>query len=153
MGHVVNHVHIDAPPEQVFEMATKTERLPQWQSNLVEVRDVTGPGDQVGTAWTAVLKLGGRRLESRWEIVRIERPTLIETRGTAPGGGGATIVNRYDPAAGGTDMTFELDYELPGGFLGGFADKLFVEAGIERDSKHSGENFKAVCEAEVLATV
>jgi hypothetical protein len=29
------------------------------------------------------------------------------------------------------------------------ADKLFVERAIERDVKHSVENFKAICEAEV----
>ena len=33
--------------------------------------------------------------------------------------------------------------------IGGVADKLFVERAIERDTKHSVENFKAICEAEV----
>jgi ribose 1,5-bisphosphokinase PhnN len=28
------------------------------------------------------------------------------------------------------------------------ADKLFVERAIERDAKHSAENFKAICEAD-----
>jgi hypothetical protein len=37
---------------------------------------------------------------------------------------------------------------LPGGFAGSVADKLFVERAIERDVKHSMENFKAICEAE-----
>jgi uncharacterized membrane protein len=46
-------------------------------------------------------------------------------------------------------MSIEVDYELPGGFVGGVADKLFVERAIERDIKHSLENFKAICEADV----
>jgi hypothetical protein len=44
-----------------------------------------------------------------------------------------------------------MDYELPGGFFGGIADKLFMERQIERDIKHSNATFKALCEAEVLA--
>lgn len=153
MGHVVHHIHIDAPPERVFELAIQIERLPEWQANLVEVRDVAGPGDRIGTSWTAVLKIAGRKLESRWEITRAERPTRLESSGTAPGGGRATMVNRFEPAADGTDSSIEIDYELPGGFVGDVADKLFVERSVERDTRHSAENFKAICEAGVIAAV
>ena len=153
MGHVVNHVHIDAAPERVFGLAIQPERLPEWQANLVEVRDVSGPGDQVGTSWTAIMKIGGRKLDGRWEVTRVERPTYVELSGTAPGGGRATVINRFEPEDGGTDASIELDYVLPGGFLGGVADKLFVERSVERDTRHSGENFKAICEAEVPAAV
>jgi uncharacterized membrane protein len=52
------------------------------------------------------------------------------------------------PPGTGTDSRLELDYDLPGGFVGGIADKLFVERAIERDAKHSAENFKAICEAD-----
>jgi hypothetical protein len=41
---------------------------------------------------------------------------------------------------------------LPGGFFGGIADKVFIERQIERDIKHSNENFKALCEAKVPAS-
>lgn len=44
-----------------------------------------------------------------------------------------------------------MDYELPGGFFGDIADRLFMERQIERDVKHSNENFKALCEAKVPA--
>jgi uncharacterized membrane protein len=97
----------------------------------------------------SVLKLGGRRLEGRWEVSRVETPRVLEFTGTAPGGGRATAKNRFESAGGGTDLTIEVEYELPGGFVGGMADKLFVERAIERDVKHSVENFKAICEAEV----
>lgn len=151
MGHVVNRFHCDAPPERVFELSIQSERIPEWQTNLVEVKDATGPLDRVGASYVGVMKIGGRRLDGRWEVSRVEKPRYLELRGTAPGGGQATVINRFEPAPGGTDLTFELDYELPGGFVGGLADKLFVERSLERDVRHSGENFKAICEAEVLA--
>jgi len=148
MGHIRQSSHIDAPPEAVFALAIDATRTTEWNTAVIEVKDVSGPLDRVGASYTEVLKLGGRRLESRWEVSRVERPTLLELTGTAPGGGRSTVVNRFEPAGTGTDFRLELDYELPGGFVGGIADKLFVERAIERDARHSQENVKAICEAE-----
>jgi hypothetical protein len=148
MGSIRQTSHIDVPPEKAFALAIDAKRIPEWNASVVETKDFTGSLDQVGASYTAVLKLGGRRLESRWEVSRVEQPGLLETTGTAPGGGRVTALNRLEPAGTGTDSSLELDYDLPGGFFGGIADKLFVERAIERDAKHSAENFKAICEAE-----
>jgi uncharacterized membrane protein len=149
MGHVRHTGHIDSSPEKAFALAIDAMRFPEWNSSVVEVKDISGSLDQVGSSYVSVLKLGGRPLEARWEVSRVEIPRVLEFTGTAPGGGKATGKNRFEPAGGGTDITIEVDYELPGGFVGGIADKLFVERAIERDVKHSVENFKAICEAEV----
>lgn len=149
MGHVRQMGHVEAPPERAFALTIDATRDPEWNSSVVEVRDVTGLLDTVGASYTAVLKLGGRRLETRWEVTKVEKPRLLEFAGSAPGGGHAASTTTFEPASGGTDITVEVDYELPGGFVGGLADKLFVERAIERDIKHSIENFKAICEAEV----
>jgi uncharacterized protein YndB with AHSA1/START domain len=149
MGHIRQSSHIDASREKAFALAIDAKRVPEWNASVVETSDVTGPLDRVGASYTTVLKLGGRRLEGQWEVSRVEQPGLLEITGTAPGGGRATAINRFESAGTGTDFSLELDYELPGGFVGGLADKLFVERAIERDAKHSLENFKAICEAEV----
>lgn len=149
MAHVVTHYRIDAPPDRVFELGANAERIPEWQTNIVEVRDVTGKLDHVGAAYTAIMKIAGRRLEARWEVAKVEKPYYTELRGSAPGGGRATTITRIAPAGDGSDCTFELDYELPGGFIGDLAFKLFAERSVERDVRHSNENFKAIVEAEV----
>ena len=149
MGHVLQTGRIDASPDKAFALAIDAARIPEWNSSVIEVKEITGSLDQVGSGYVSVLKLGGRRLDGRWEVSRVEAPHVLEFTGTAPGGGRATAKNRFEPAGGGTDITIEIDYELPGGFVGGMADRLFVERAIERDVKHSIENFKAICEAEV----
>ena len=149
MGHILQTGHVDASPDRAFALALDAARIPEWNSSVIEVKEVSGSLDQVGSSYVSVLKLGGRRLEGRWEVSRVEAPRLLEFTGSAPGGGRATATNRFESAGGGTDVTIEIDYELPGGFVGGMADKLFVERAIERDVKHSVENFKAICEAEV----
>ena len=147
MGHVRLTSHIEVPPETAFALAIDAKRVPEWNTTVVEVKDVSGPLDHVGASYTEILKIAGRRLEGRWKVSRVERPGLLEFTGTAPGGGKSTIVNRFEPAGTGTAYHLELEYELPGGFVGGIADKLFVERSIERDAKHSSENFNAICEA------
>ena len=149
MGHVLQSGHIDAPPDKAFALAIDATRTAEWNSSVVETKDITGSLDRVGASYVAVLKLGGRRLEGRWEVSKVEKPRLLEITGTVPGGGRATATNRFEPAGAGTDVTIEVDYDLPGGFVGGMADKLFVERSIDRDVKHSVENFKEICEAEV----
>ncbi len=148
MGSIRQTSHIDVPPEKVFALAIDAKRVAEWNASVIETKDVTGSLDQVGASYTAVLKLGGRHLESRWQVSRVEQPGLLEITGTAPGGGRVTALNRFESAGTGTDSSLELDYDLPGGFVGGIADKLFVERAIERDAKHSAENFKAICEAD-----
>jgi uncharacterized protein YndB with AHSA1/START domain len=151
MGHVINSIHIDAPPERVFELITDAQRFPEWGDSVIEVKDVSGPQDRVGASFTAVMKFAGRRVESRFETTRVEKPTYLEQKGTMPGGGDSTAINRLEPAGGGTDAKVELDYELPGGFFGDLADRLFMERAIERGVKHNGDNLKAICEAGVHA--
>jgi uncharacterized membrane protein len=150
----VNYTHrVDAPPDRVFELGLKAERIPEWFQSIVEVKDISGPLDRVGSAYTALMKIAGQPLEVRWEVVRVEKPTYSELKGTAPGGGRATYIAKNVLSGTGTEVSVELQYELPGGFLGQFADKLFVERTIERDLRHAAENFKAIVEAEVPALV
>jgi uncharacterized membrane protein len=148
MGHIRESIHIDAPIDQVWELSANCERFPEWQTGIVEVKDCTGPIDHVGAKYTAVYKSMGRKLEGTFEVTRAEKPRMIEEKATVPGGGHGNSIVTLDPAGGGTDVTLTFDYELPGGFIGDLANKLFMERALERDLRHSNENFKALCEAE-----
>jgi coenzyme Q-binding protein COQ10 len=150
MGHVRLTAHVDVAPEQVFSIGVDAERTPEYHASIVEVKDVSGPLDRVGAGYTAAMKIAGRVYEGRWEVTRVEKPRVVELKGTMPGGGTATILQRFEAAAGGTDFTVEMEYELPGGVIGGLANKLLVEGAIERDVRHSMENFKVLVEAERL---
>ena len=147
MPQVREEIRIDAPVERIWSVGSDASRIAEWQTNLVEIRDVSGPIDQVGTGYTAVNRLAGRQLEADWQVTGVEPNRSLELRGTAPGGGRAVQRVTYTPAEGATDVTIELDYELPGGFLGQFANRVFVERALQRDIRHSLENFKALCEA------
>ena len=141
--------HYDAPIEKVFELGTDFKRYPEWNISYVEVKEVTGPPDVVGTRIHAVMKVLGRTMEGWSEVIEVEKPRYIKVTGTSFEGGKITVVNRLVPAGEGTDFETEVEYELPAGIFGQIFDKVFVEKTVERDLRHSLETFKALLEAKI----
>ena len=153
MGHVREKFHVDAPIEVCWELGADPGRFLEWQEGVLDVTDYTGKLDHLGAGYSPVFRIAGRRLEGRFEVTRIDKPRVMELTGTNPAGARSKSTTSLEPAGTGTDVIFELEYELPGGFVGQFADKLFMERSIERQIRHSNENFKAICEAKVPAHV
>jgi uncharacterized membrane protein len=141
--------HFDAPIDRVFELGTDFKRFPEWNVAYNEIKQVTGPTDQVGTKIYAVMQILGRFMEGSAEIVEIDRPRMLKLTGHGDKGGTLDTVYHFTPAGSGTDLAIDIDYELPAGILGHIADKLFIETAIERGVRHSLENFKALVEAPI----
>jgi len=52
----------------------------------------------------------------------------------------------YAPEGGGTRLTVEIDYTVPGGGLGKLADKLVMERFNEQSADQTLEALKRLCE-------
>ena len=148
--HVHVKEHVDAPIEQVFDLGIDYKRYPEWNVSYTEIKEIVGPNDQVGTKIHSVMRLLGRPIDGWGEIVEIERPHLLKVKGTGTQGGSVTYTNRLTKAGTGADIEVDIEYELPAGFLGQIADKLFIERTVARDLRHSLENLKALLEAKEL---
>lgn len=148
MASVRREIEIAAPPERVWEVLIDPERLPQYNVTIVEVHDPTGPLDQVGSAYDAVAKVYGRRIEGRWEVTDVTPLRRIVQRGAGAAGAKATVNGTIEPSGDGTRAAVEVDYELPAGLLGEVANKLFIERSVERDVRHTLENLKELVETE-----
>jgi uncharacterized membrane protein len=61
-------------------------------------------------------------------------------------------VVHYQPEGNGTRVNIDVEFEIAPGLLGQVVSKVFAERSVERDIKHSGENFKALVE-ELAARV
>jgi uncharacterized membrane protein len=149
MTHVRLAGHFDAPIDQVFELATDFKRYPEWNVSYTDVQEISGPTDQVGTRIHAFGRLLGRPSEGWIEVIEVDRPRFIKMKLVGSDAGTVVASYRFTPQALGTDGETEIDYELPAGFLGEIADKLFVERAVDRDLRHSLENFKALVETKV----
>ena len=151
MGHISRTIHVEATPEQAFDLMANPARLREWQVPAAEVKDITGTPGTVGLGWTTVSSFAGRKLEGHMSVTAVERPRSFEAKGT--GSFAATLRGRFEPAAGGTDVTLENEYEMPLGFIGDAADKLFFEKSFAESWDKSLAKFKALVEAEALAHV
>jgi uncharacterized membrane protein len=152
MGHVRSSEHIDAPIGHVWEINASCERIPEWNVNVVEVKDCPGRLDRVGARATTVVRVFGRRIEGSQETTKADKPGAFTLKLVGAGGAKATVDGTFTESGDGTDMTLDLDYELPMGMFAGVAEKL-LGGSIERDVRHSMENFRALCESTIPARV
>ena len=147
MASIRREIEISAPPERVWEVLIDPERLPQYNVTIVEVHDPTGPLDEVCASYDAVAKVYRRRIEGRWEVTDVTPLRRIVQIGAGAAGAKATVNGTIEPSGDGTRAAVEVDYQLPAGFLGEVANKLFVERSVERDVRNTLENLKALVES------
>jgi uncharacterized membrane protein len=152
MGLVRLSEHINAPIDHVWEILASCERLPEWNTNIVEVRDCPGRLDRVGAQATTVVRVFGRKLEGTQETTKADKPNAYALKLAGAGGAKGTMEQTLTEAGGGTETTVDIEYDLPMGLFAGVAEKL-LGGSIERDLRHGMENFKALCEATVPAHV
>lgn len=152
MGHVQLSQHIDAPIDHVWEIGASCERLPEWNVTIVEVKDCPGRLDRVGARATVVARVFGRRIEGSQQTTKADKPHAFSLTLSGAGGAKGVVDQTFSEASGGTDTTIDVEYELPLGLFAGVAEKL-LGGSVERDLRHSMENFKALCEASVPARV
>jgi uncharacterized protein YndB with AHSA1/START domain len=69
-------IHIEAPPELVFDLWTDLDRMKEWVRGMTAVEERTGPIDQVGSSYT--VRFG--RVRSRTTVIDVERPRRFATR-------------------------------------------------------------------------
>lgn len=175
MSRVAAAETIDATPELIWELLVDPARFPDWQVTTLAVKDAEDRVDRVGATFTAISGLtarsfapkGGERATSAWDarvdptasrtrgwfqwfwqVTRVTPPTLLEFTGHAPGGAHGSIVQTLTPSEAATEYSVVNEYELPAGFVGAVADRVFVARMLQRNIIESARRLKAIAEAE-----
>ncbi|HMA35190.1 MAG TPA: SRPBCC family protein [Chloroflexia bacterium] len=146
MAHVQETITIAAPIAAVWDFITHTSKLTRWAAD--EIEEATADAMELGTEWTEKLAVAGRSLDVTWRIHEIQPPHKLAYAGATPGGGKARGTHTLQEVPGGTQMTTEIDYTLPGGIFGQVADRLVMERRTERDIQDMLGKAKAALEAE-----
>jgi uncharacterized protein YndB with AHSA1/START domain len=137
-------VHVEAPPEAVFDLWTNLDRMTEWVGGVTKVTDVSGPVDRVGTTWTVWFG----RMRSPTEVVAAERPHRFATRF-----GNAILrgrnVTTFEPDGNGTRVseTFETI-----GRLSAIMAWLFSRGSYRGSFRQELEAFARLAERESAAT-
>jgi uncharacterized membrane protein len=146
MARIERHIKIGRPPAEVFALLTDLDRLPEWATIVVGTRDVSEFPLREGCTFRQTLRVLGREVESDWRVTELEVPRRVAYEAAAPGGGTLTMRQTVVSGDGNSRVELELDYELPGGWLGELLDRGVVEEQNEREAEQSLERLKTLAE-------
>jgi hypothetical protein len=106
-------VHIDRPPDAVWEFMMDRRNSPRW-NNLVRKVEVVTPGPtRVGSELLVTFDIGGKTLQLTSEVWAYDRPTHYGVRNTRNRVTGV-FEYRLDPSGSGTLIQFSCDIQPHG---------------------------------------
>ena len=151
MAHEVSRIEdsvlIEASPERVWQIITDPWLSPRWNSNIVEIRDVTGMPVQKGSSWVQVVRILGKRTEMKAEVVECDPPNGGMVKFSGPGE--PVLTSKVEPEGSETRLTQIMDVTIPSG-IGGMAVRLAVPT-IVHELKHALQAQKLAAEEDSAA--
>ena len=151
MSHLSTTLHVDAPPDIVFDLAADPSRGPEWQTLIHELGEVSGRPGGIGSSYTGYYRVAGRKLEGHFIVTAAERPSLLQLAGTTRGGWTRWTTMIEASPGGGSDVTVTLEYELPGEIVGNLFGVL-TRNRMDQEFRRTYENFKRVVERDAVVT-
>ncbi|MFC4714247.1 SRPBCC family protein [Planococcus dechangensis] len=148
MWNLQKTVFIDRRVEEVHQFATNPVHWYQWYAGLSEAENLLGTGGK-GTSMNLKYYFFGRSLELH--VLVVENAPLEDGyiwRALITGAFDANQTWTYVPTNGGTEIHFEMNYELPGSILGKVANKLYIKKLMSNSIEQTLQNLKDISESE-----
>lgn len=133
---------INRPVDTVFAYVANLENLKQWQSGLIESKQVTPGPTEVGSKVAVVRQLLGQKLEGVAEVVAFEPNRVVSVRVTA-GPMSVTASNTFEALGNTTRLTSVGELDMEG--LLKLAGPL-AAGGVKKQMEENLENLKKILE-------
>ncbi|HWD64326.1 MAG TPA: SRPBCC family protein [Solirubrobacteraceae bacterium] len=141
-------IHIDAPPEVVFDTIMDPQRLGDWVTIHRSVSNVSAQADNRGARMDQVLCMRGVNFKVHWTLADVRRPQEAEWEGRGPALSKARIHYRLSGDSDGpTKFDYTNEFHAPGGPLGAMASRVFVGQASEREAQNSLKRLKSLIES------
>lgn len=140
-------LRVNAPREKVYEFATDPRNVPAYGHGVQRVEPITSSRHGVGTQWRQTNVFGPVVVVNVHEVVEAERPStwVVETT-TRPH---ALLTYAFEQTPDGdTDVTLEIEAEMPLGAAGQLAQPLVGEWATDVAVRRTLENLKRKVERE-----
>jgi len=138
-------IMINRPIQEVFDYVSNLQYGPQWQTGLVEVRQITQGAPAAGSQFASARKFLGRKLEAVIEITAFEPNRKIVVK--SPSGSVPFEESfLFEPAAGSTQLTTHITLQTSG-FMG-LAEPL-IAGSLKREMESDFGNLKSLLEHRV----
>jgi uncharacterized protein YndB with AHSA1/START domain len=137
---------VNTSPEQVFTLLTDLDRLPEWSTVTVATHDAPSGELRQGDTFRQTLRVVGKQIDAQWTVTELDRPRHVAYEATGPAGAWLRMAQTVESSSEGSRVSVEIDYELPGGAIGGVASSL-MERRNEREVEHSLHNLADLAES------
>lgn len=130
MPKIEKTITINAPVADVFGYIANPSNEPEWQINLISIRDVTGQG--VGQHYRWDFKMAGVLLHGESTVTEFVPNKRYANQ--SKGGAVSTWTSTFETDNGGTRWTLAVEYTVPIPVLGKIAEAVLVrqnEQGLE----------------------
>lgn len=137
MIHVRHSAVADIPVATAFSYVDDHRHVPDWMFGVTRFEPVGKQLNGLGAVYDTTMRIGPKNLDSRLEVVEWEHHRKIALESVA---GMRTASSwTFDEVGGGTRLTVDFGYELPGG-LAGRALAMLIEPLVGtaiRQTEHS----------------
>jgi hypothetical protein len=122
-----------------LSVLTDLDRLPDWSTITVAIHDAASQPLGEGTPAPQSLRILGRSLQTEWTVTELDGPRHVAYEAKAPAGAWLRMARTVESAGDGSTVSFEVNYDLPGGVIGDLASSL-AERRNEGEVEHSLHN-------------
>jgi len=145
MSQISQSIKINAPLSAVFDYVTNPENWTRYVTSLVDIRNLSDDEPKAGTTFEWTYRMLGVNNDGRGRIIDFEKDKefAMEMEGSFPIK--ETFLFTEDGTS--TELTFQINYDVPGKVLGVIADKLVVERLNVKEAVAVLNKIKDICEA------
>lgn len=145
MARVSAVIHIDASPQEVWDVATDVRRMDRWVSIHHGFPEGTPEELTEGSRFKQTIRVAGVTFQVEWTATEIDGPGKLTWEGIGPAGTSAHTSYALEAEDGGTRFTFENEFTLPAGRIGKAAGKV-VAGQARRQADDSLKKLKTLIE-------
>jgi coenzyme Q-binding protein COQ10 len=144
MAKFTKKITIKAPPKKVFDFVIDPDNWTKYVTSLVNVRDLKSKEAKKGMTFKWTYRMLGLNMHGKGEITEFVRNKRfgLKMEGAHP------IAENYSflDKNGSTELTFEIEYEIPGKIMGVIEKTGLVEKLNKKESENVLSKIKMFCE-------
>lgn len=144
MATISKKIVIKSPVEKVFKFVVDPENWTKYVTSLTDIRDVSSNKVEQGTTFKWEYRMMGMKFNGKGVVTENVRNKSfgLMMEGHFP------IVEKYTftKSDEGTELSFEIEYGVPGKLLGSFANKVVIEKLNKKEAAYVLARVKTLCE-------
>ncbi len=145
MAKIRKAVLVNAPPTKIWPLISNVENIAPLSPAVVEAKITSNGAHGVGTTFDMIIDMLGFKIKGSNEVTVYEPDLRVAWKSTKGLENSGEI--RLIPRGENTNVSFTVDYTVPGGaMLGNLADKMGLEKINEDNSQGMLDELKRVME-------